>query len=205
LDAKAQAHKTSAYKFDKLESMCEFNSGKFMFFENDAKDVMDVVDKIETEVKEIKETNQFILPESIRYEFTFTYSTNIFLLVKKIQSLENTKINHLKNIVQQLSVWQDELVQHKDRVVGSMEDEGSENGKKTSNDSSIGEDYIMRTLNENIRIGIQRRDEYVMSIMEDRKQYFNLDEQFNQEIEKHIRRANTCFIFRLFCCDWLKS
>jgi len=180
LDAKAQAHKTSAYKFDKLESMCEFNSGKFMFFANETKDVMDVVEKIEMEVKEIKETNQFILPESIRYEFTFTYSTNIFLLVKKIQSLETAEINHLRNIVQQMKSWQEELATGENEIV-------------------------MKTLNEKIRVAILMRDGYVKSIMRYRRQYFELDQKFNAEIEMHIRRANTWFIFRLLCCDWLKS
>lgn len=180
LDAKAQAHKTSAYKFDKLESMCEFNSGKFMFFANETKDVMNVVEKIEAEVKEIKETNQFILPESIRYEFTFTYSTNIFLLVKKIQCLENAEINHLRNIVQQLKAWQDEL-------------------------TTAETDAVTKALNEKIRVAILMRDGYVKSIMQYRKQYFTLDKHFNDEIEMHIRRANTWFVFRVICCDWLKS
>lgn len=180
LDAKAQAHKTSAYKFDKLESMCEFNSGKFMFFANETKQVMDVVEKIEAEVKEIKETNQFILPESIRYEFTFTYSTNIFLLVKKIQSLETAEMHHLKNVVQQLKVWQEEV-----------------------NGSS--DEIVLKPPNDKISVAILMRDEYVKRIMKYRRQYFELDTKFNKEIEMHIRRANTWFLFRLFCCDWLKS
>jgi hypothetical protein len=151
-----------------------------MFFANEPKEVMSVVEKIETEVKEIKETNQFILPESIRYEFTFTYSTNIFLLVKKIQSLENAEINHLRNIVQQLKAWQDEL-------------------------ATAETDGVTKALNEKIRVAILMRDGYVKSIMQYRKQYFTLDKHFNDEIEMHIRRANTWFVFRLFCCDWLKS
>ena len=35
LDAKAEAHKTSAYQYDKLQSIAEFNSGKVMFFSPD--------------------------------------------------------------------------------------------------------------------------------------------------------------------------
>jgi len=35
LDAKAEAHKTSAYQFDKLQTISEFNSGKVMFFHPD--------------------------------------------------------------------------------------------------------------------------------------------------------------------------
>jgi len=122
------------------------------------------------------------LPESIRYEFTFTYSTNIFLLVKKIQSLENAEINHLRNLVQQLNAWQTELSNASEDSCGNT-----------------------KALADKIQSAIRLRDEYVMSIMQYRKRYFSLDKQFNEEIDKHIRRANTWFIFRLFCCDWLKS
>jgi hypothetical protein len=196
LDAKAQAHKTSAYKFDKLESMCEFNSGKFMFFTNENKNIMDIVDQIEADVKEIKETNQYILPESIRYEFSFTYSTNIFSSVKKIQSLENAEIHHLKTIVRQLSIWQEDLARYHDKRVAEELDSVENGGSDES---------AHKTLLENIRVAIERRDQTVCRILECRDQYYHLDESFQDEIEAHIRRANTWFIFRLFCCDWLKS
>jgi hypothetical protein len=102
LDAKAQAHKTSAYKFDKLESICEFNSGRFMFFASKIESIVDAVDKIEAGVREIKETNQFILPESIRYGFSFTYSTNVFMVVKKYQSIETMEKTNLKKCTERL-------------------------------------------------------------------------------------------------------
>lgn len=31
LDAKAESHRISAYKYDKLQSLCEFSSGKLLF------------------------------------------------------------------------------------------------------------------------------------------------------------------------------
>jgi hypothetical protein len=100
LDAKAEAHKTSAYKFDKLQSLCEFQSGKVLFFDNAsvsaAQDVSNVLTYIEAQVKEIKETNQFVLPESIRYNYPVLYSTNVFSLVKKLQNEEIVLTNRLK-------------------------------------------------------------------------------------------------------------
>lgn len=183
LDAKAQAHKTSAYKFDKLESMCEFNSGKFMFFANEDKEIMSVVEKIEMEVKEIKETNQFILPESIRYEFTFTYSTNVFMLVKKIQSLEMAETHSLKNCVNYMTLLKDQLDIAQ---------------KKADQD-------LINKLTDAIRLEDKRKNQFIENILDCRKRYFDLDEEFNREIKKHIKRSNRSFIMRAICCDWLKS
>jgi hypothetical protein len=96
LDAKAEAHKTSAYNYEKLESMCEFNSGKVLFFNYDKKYVLGILEEVEKKVNEIKELNKFILPEYIRHKYPYTYSTNIFTLVKKIHLREIILINRLK-------------------------------------------------------------------------------------------------------------
>jgi len=111
LDAKAEAHKITAASFDKLQSICEFNSGKILFSqlnynkpvtnENDSKDyaAIDLIEEIETKVYDIKEKNQFILPEYIRYSYYEVFSTNIFAEVKKKRNEEILKINNLKNII----------------------------------------------------------------------------------------------------------
>jgi hypothetical protein len=87
LDAKAEAHKTSAYMYDKLGSICEFNSGKIMFFkeEGDQEDILKLVDDVETKITEIKDTNKFILPEVIRFRYKELMSQNLFSTVKKLQ------------------------------------------------------------------------------------------------------------------------
>ncbi len=181
LDAKAQAHKTSAYKFDKLESMCEFNSGKFMFFDTTQLDIMDVVKQIEKEVKEIKETNQFILPETIRYEFNFTYTTNVFMLVKKIQATEIAETNNLANLVRQINA-----------------DCDTYNGMDPNTQPA-------KDLKREIDYKIKKQNKCLNTILECREQYFNLDRDFTKEINDHIKKSNRWFIFRLLCCDWLKS
>jgi hypothetical protein len=183
LDAKAQAHKTSAYKFDKLESMCEFNSGRFMFFETKVNDIVSVVNTIEATVREIKETNQFILPESIRYEFSFTYSTNVFMLVKKTQSTEMAEIHNLKNCVNYIAKLREQF---------SL--------AKTNIDTAA-----MKQLAAAIQTEEKRKTTIVKEIVNCRKQYFDLDTQFNKEIKHHMKRVNKWFITRVLCCDWLKS
>ena len=102
LDGKAEAHKISSYKYQKLEAMCEFNSGRVLFFKETPAKIIEFVDEIQTKVIEIKESNQFILPESIRYRFNKIFITNVFTLVKEIQNDEIIVINDLKIIVQKI-------------------------------------------------------------------------------------------------------
>lgn len=102
LDAKAEAHKIAAYKYDKLQSFCEFKSGKILFLKDEKDSVNDIIDEIESKVKEIKETNQFILPENVRYMFRFTYGQNVFATVKEIQNEEMMLTNRLKGTINAL-------------------------------------------------------------------------------------------------------
>jgi hypothetical protein len=183
LDAKAQAHKTSAYKFDKLESICEFNSGKFMFFAAKPEDILKVVERIESDVKEIKETNKFILPESIRYEFHFTYSTNIFTMVKRMQSLEIAELHNLTNCANKLKALTTQF-------------NVAKNGEDAKTVSKITELILAEEA---------KRDKFIASVLKCRKEYYRLDKNFNLEIEMHMKRANKWMITRIFCCDWLKS
>jgi hypothetical protein len=101
LDAKAQLHQSSAYKYQKLEALCEFNSGRVLFFK-ETDDIMKLVDDVHNRVLEIKESNQFVLPEQIRYRFHQIFSTNVFTSVKDIQNQEIIFINDLKVIIQEM-------------------------------------------------------------------------------------------------------
>lgn len=102
LDGKAEAHKMSSHKYQKLEAMCEFNSGRVLFFKEKSNKINEFVDEIQTKVMEIKESNQFVLPESIRYRFNEIFTTNVFTLVKEIQNDEIIVINDLKITVQKI-------------------------------------------------------------------------------------------------------
>jgi len=116
LDAKAEAHKTTAYSFDQLQSLCEFTSGKVLLsnaYSNNVKDMSNNVIKydihyvenfitdIEIKVKEIKEKNQFIVPKSIINKYKNIYYTNIFTKVKEIQSQELVLLHKLNKLMRE--------------------------------------------------------------------------------------------------------
>jgi hypothetical protein len=127
LDAKAEAHKMTAYSFDQLISECEFTSGKILLSnvaenkkgENEDKKgespseqlnqiekpikydiqyIQNFITQIETKVKEVKEKNQFIIPDTIRYRYPTIYNKNMFMDVIKMHIDEMKFCNELKVI-----------------------------------------------------------------------------------------------------------
>lgn len=102
LDARAEAHRTSAYKFDKLISFVEFNSGKIFFIANEYKKIGDIILFVENNVKEIKETNPFVLPEKIRFLFPNLTNINVFAEVKRRQNKEAKIIMDITKIVKKI-------------------------------------------------------------------------------------------------------
>ena len=99
LDARAESHRTSAYKFDKIQAATVFSSGRVLFAALSKTEVIDIIDKVEKDVAEIKESNQFVLPELIRFSFPHIYGTNVFAEVKSIMNYETVNIDRLRNIL----------------------------------------------------------------------------------------------------------
>ena len=77
----------------------EFSSGKILFIAAEARSLPQILTDIEKDVREIKETNQFILPESIRFTYPRLYNINVFAEVKKIQTEETSLVNNLKDVL----------------------------------------------------------------------------------------------------------
>jgi hypothetical protein len=174
LDARAEAHRTAAYKFDKLQSFMEFSSGRMLFDTDAGEKLVEILQKVEHDVREIKETNQFILPEKIRYEYPKLYSTNVFAEVKKIINEEMLHIEQIKTFMNQ---------------VLELEKPFREKGEPI-------DDVTKKRIEE---IEAWRRAE-VMRVLAMKPRYLGIDSQFDEELQKHRNSFRRCCDI----CQWLK-
>ena len=100
-----------------------------------------------------------------------------------MHSIEMTEMHNLKNCMNRLSVL-------KTQIDAAKIDKKEDQSKK----------FILELNNENMR-----KDQFVENILLRKKEYFELDTNFNREIDDHMKRVNKWFISRVICCDWLKS
>ena len=161
LDARAEAHRVSAYKFDKCQSYVEFNSGKILFETKASEELGEIIKKVQHDVEDIKETNQFILPESIRYQYPRLHHMNVFAEVKHIQNREMRATNGLKDLMN------DELLLKRVAAERTLTTAESDRQKELKDQIRRQTDQIIRILDE----------------------YAKIDEQFEVEMRAHRERA----------------
>lgn len=184
LDARAEAHRSSAYKFDKLLTYIEFQSGKQLFFVEEKTNMLSIIEHIETTLKEIKETNQFVLPEKIRYNFPILSNINIFSEVKKIQSKEillMTKLSDILNSIRRI----EQNIKSKNQEIN----EDNKNEDKTNEDNKT-----------NLELKIIEKEYITNMILTIQNEYTELDNKIQKEMDNYSKRNK--YNLRLF--DWLK-
>jgi len=164
LDTRAEAHRTSAYKFDKLQSSMEFTSGKVLFINKAANEIVSIIEDIEKKVQEIKETNQFVLPEKIRHSYPKLCGINVFALVKKIQNDDMLNMNKLKDYYNERAGIQSRLKLDRD----------DENVKKELID-------IEQNIKDQTNLLITSKDKYL-----------TIDKDFEEEMTENRLKMHGC-------------
>ena len=228
LDAKSEAHRTASYQFDKLQTMCEFHSGKALLIKtkeyiidnnidtdtntidnSDLKEesVNDFVKKIEIKVTEIKDVNQFVIPEIIRFRYATIYGTNIFAIVKKYKTDRMLQAQRLIIINRILTSGKWYKGPPKQIIPENLERKTAfkiiknmftDVEEKVSVFTDAELDIYTATEHELLR----EKDRLINLIIEYRKISSRINNAFNCEIQGHISRKKNNWIN---CCSWLKT
>jgi hypothetical protein len=181
LDAQAEAHKTSAYSFDQLQTLCEFTTGKILLSNGldsqsldgtityDVKYVHNFIDEIELKVKEIKEKNQFVIPTSVRRRFPKCYYTNNFTKVKEIQIQDMILLNGLK-------------------LQSDIENFDNDEGNKYKDEVTI----------TNIKSNYEIRRNQIDNYVDFKKELLTIDTELIKEIRHNADNSGLSYITNVF-------
>jgi len=201
LDAKSESHKTTSYQFDKLQTICEFYSGKTLMIQDEKmkENIKQFIETIEKKVSEIKDVNQFPIPEKIRYRYAKMYGFNIFSEMKKYKTIRNKNIQRLINIEVLLkdssrteykpdpAKTTDSKVEFESRPIFGF--------NKKSKEPEIHEKSIHEMTNSQL---LMEKEKLLNGIIEYRNFSQEMNSIYETEIGNHIsNNRSKCF----FCCS----
>ena len=179
LDAASEAHKTSAHQYDKLQSMCEFTSGKILLLPGcikkntgDDDDDDETYNLLKDEPEDIsranKKENQDINEklDYIENKVTEIKETNTFILpaevIKRLPKTYHTNIfskikDYLKNEIVTINKIKDLLnelrpLEYQVRVLQNDDEDIITRIKIIKRHIAIKTDYLIETSNENRKI-----------------------------------------------------
>ena len=227
LDAKAEAHKISAYQFDKLQTNCEFYSGRILMVQDDdiKNSVNHFIENLEKKVAEIKDANQFIIPQSIRYRYNDIYSYNVFLILKQYKTKRILNVQKLLDVIAEIN-WRkkqfgkdillDDIVSH--NILDDFAKPNNNSGiirlilgfKKKEDDELEIMDEVYRkkniydvytTLSDLYKI----REICIKDIIKYRNFSSDLNMNFNEQLENHILKTKNNFHRYVYNLDILRT
>ena len=138
------------------------------------------IKSIEERITDIKETNQFIIPRTIRYRYSLIYNTNVFSVIKKIDDYRAKTLTSLKNVKNEL------------RFINAIQ-------KKKNHDMRSSPHYSLRA-----SLLFKQKKNLIHTILFLNTAFSMIDKMFQQEINNAKMEQQNWVRFLLgntiFCC-----